>query len=145
MPKRARLAGKLRFGLKLLNVMSWHPPSVAFEEERESARRSTYAGHDHPDYIEEHLDPSKSLPSSDYAALYWLLRINPDEIRIFDFGDNVGNLFFYSYYPYLWRRDQCVDWTVFDLPRTVEKGREIAASLSAPGLKFADSLCGFSQ
>lgn len=132
-------------GLKLLNTMSG-PRRLygSFEEAWNSAKWGRYAGHDHPDYIQEHLELSKSLRPSDYAALYWLLRINPERIKVFDFGGNVGNLF-YSYHPYLRRDDKCVDWTVFDLPRTVEKGRELAATLGATDLKFANSLCSFSE
>jgi putative methyltransferase (TIGR04325 family) len=114
----------------------------SFEEAWESARRTTYAGHDHPDYIQQELDHSKSLRPSDYAALYWLLRINPDSTQIFDFGGSVGNLY-YSYCSYLKRATGSIDWTVFDLPRTVEKGLEIAASRGALGLKFANSLSAF--
>jgi len=140
-----QLVGKSRVGLRLLNVMSGHCRLFrSFEEAWKSAGRSAYAGHDHPDYIQEHLDLSKSLRPSDYAVLYWLLRINPDDIRVFDFAGNVGNLF-YSYYPYLRRAGELIDWTVFDLPRTMEKGREIAANRSALGLRFEDSLRGFSE
>lgn len=140
-----RLAGKSRVGLRLLNVMIGHRRLFrSFEEAWEWARRSTYAGHDHPDYIREHLFLSKSLRPSDYAALYWLLRINPNNISVFDFAGNVGNLF-YSYYPYLKRAGELLDWTVFDLPRTLEEGREIAANRSAPGLSFEDSIRGFSE
>jgi putative methyltransferase (TIGR04325 family) len=140
-----QLAGKSRVGHRLLNAMSGHRRLFrSFDEAWECAKRSTYAGHDHPDYILEHLFLAKSLRPSDYAALYWLLRINAENPRVFDFAGNIGNLF-YSYYPYLKRAGEPLDWTVFDLPRTLEKGREIAASRSAPGLSFADSLRGFSE
>jgi putative methyltransferase (TIGR04325 family) len=140
-----QLVGKSRAGFRLLNVMSGDCRLFrSFEEAWKSAGRNAYAGHDHPDYIREHLDLSKSLRPSDYAVLYWLLRINPDNLRVFDFAGNVGNLF-YSYYPYLRRAGELVDWTVFDLPRTIEKGREIAANRSAPGLSFEDSVRGFSE
>lgn len=140
-----QLVGKYRVGLRLLNVMSGHRRLFrSFEEAWEWARGSTYAGHDHPDYILEHLFLSKSLRPSDYAVLYWLLRINADNPRVFDFAGNVGNLF-YSYYPYLKRAGELLDWKVFDLPHTLAKGREIAANRSAPGLSFEDTLRGFSE
>jgi hypothetical protein len=74
-----------------------------FEEGWTAARRSTYAGHDHPDYIQERLDLSKSLRPSDYAVLYWFSQIRAGDLRVFDFGGNVGNRH-YSYYRYLKRK-----------------------------------------
>jgi putative methyltransferase (TIGR04325 family) len=109
-----------------------------------AARCSTYAGHDHPEYIKTHLEFSEGLRPSDYAVLYWLTRVSPGGLHIFDFGGNVGNLY-YSYRTYLNQRSPIVDWTVFDLPKTIEEGRRIASERGVSELRFTSSLQGFSS
>ena len=95
-----RLA-KSNAGVRFLNKLSY-PRAVfsSFDEAWVAARKTAYAGHDHPDYIKLHLELSKTLRPSDYAALYWISRICSREIKVFDFGGHVGNLF-YSYLDYL--------------------------------------------
>jgi putative methyltransferase (TIGR04325 family) len=131
-------------GEKILNWLS-NPRIVfdTFDEAWAAARQSTYAGHDHPDYIRTHLELSKSLRPSDYAVLYWFLRLGRSNLRIFDFGGNIGNLF-YSYSAYL-KEARISDWTVFDLPKTIEEGRRIAAERGVSELHFTNSLENFSE
>ena len=134
----------LPFGKRVLNRIS-QPRGVfaSFDEAWAAARHSTYAGHDHPDYIKTHLELSASLRPSDYAALFWLLQASPGELRVFDFGGNIGNLY-YSYLGYLRRASRVVDWTVYDLPNTIEEGRRIASERGVRELQFTDSIEGFS-
>lgn len=127
-------------GARVLNRIS-RPRSVftTFEEAWAAARKRTFGGHEHPDYIKTHLELSKSLRSSDYPVLYWLSQIPSGNLRVFDFGGNVGNL----YYPYtglLRDGTRVIDWIVFDLPKNVEEGRRIAIERAATGLNFTRSL-----
>jgi putative methyltransferase (TIGR04325 family) len=57
--------------------------------------------------------------------------------RIFDYGGNVGNVY-YSYSPRLLNLGDIV-WTVFDIPFMLENGRRIAAERKAAALRFVDS------
>jgi len=116
----------------------------SFEKAWAAARRTTYAGHDHPEYIQEHLELAKSLRASDYPVLYWLLRLSRSDLRVFDFGGHVGNLY-YAYSNYLESGTRVAEWIVFDLPRTVEEGKRISAERKAPSLQFTDSLNRFSR
>lgn len=138
-----RLA-KSNAGVRFLNKLSY-PRAVfsSFDEAWVAARKTAYAGHDHPDYIKLHLELSKTLRPSDYAALYWISRICSREIKVFDFGGHVGNLF-YSYLDYLMDTSNSVKWTVFDLPKTVTAGQELARQRGAHGLKFTTSLAQYS-
>lgn len=137
--------GMMSFGRRILNGIS-RPRGVfsTFDEAWAAARRSAYAGHDHPDYIKSHLEFSNSLRPSDYAVLYWLSRVSPGDLHIFDFGGNIGNLY-YSYLGYLRTESRSVDWTVFDLPKTVEEGRRIAAERGVYELQFTNSVESFSK
>jgi putative methyltransferase (TIGR04325 family) len=116
-----RLAG-LPFGKKILNRFSLTRGVFAtFEEGWCVARKARPAGgHEHPSEIDAHLRFSKALRPSDYAVLYWLSKISAEELRIFDFGGNVGNLY-YSYSTYL-EGTRSLDWIVFDLPSVIEEG-----------------------
>jgi putative methyltransferase (TIGR04325 family) len=73
---------------------------------------------------------------SDYPVLFQLSRIT-GEVRLFDLGGNVGNLF-YCYRNYL-DLGRNFKWIVFDLPQTLEKGQALAAAQpNTEGLAFVD-------
>lgn len=132
-------AGKSDGGMRVLNAISGNRGVFSnFEQGWAEARRTGLPGHSDPSQIALHMELSKSLRPSDYAALFWL-RANADgeNLSVFDFGGNGGNLF-YSYSPYL----NCltsIDWTVFDIPSVIGLGRKIAAERNAEGLSFASS------
>jgi putative methyltransferase (TIGR04325 family) len=131
-------------GRKLLNSLSNGGGVFStFEEGWSAARKIMAAGHEHPSEIRVHLELSRDLRASDYAVLYWLSRMDSRDLRIFDFGGNVGNLF-YSYSPYL-RDSFNIYWTVFDLPSIIEEGKRIAAERNALGLGFTNSVTDVSE
>ena len=139
-----RLAGS-NVGVRVLNKLSY-PRAVfsSFDEAWIAAGKTAYAGHDHPDCIKQHLELSKTLRSSDYAALYWISRISSRKISVFDYGGLVGNLF-YSYFNYLVDTSDSIKWTVFDLPKNVTAGQDLAGQRSACGLEFTASLEQYSR
>lgn len=137
--------GRSTIGVKILSKLSYpRVPFSSFDEGWLAARKTAYAGHDHPYCVSQHLELSKILRPSDYAALYWILRICSKKIRVFDFGGLVGNLF-YSYFNYLADASDSVEWTVFDLPKNVTAGQELAQQRSACGLEFTTSLERYSR
>lgn len=131
-------ANKATSGKKILNRLSF-PFGVfaTFEEGWRAARQASSDSHEHPSIADLHIDLAKTLRPSDYAVLYWLLRLASQELNIFDFGGNVGNLY-YSYRPYL-QQLGALHWTVLDLPAVVERGRAIAHDRDARELRFANS------
>jgi putative methyltransferase (TIGR04325 family) len=126
-------------GLRVLNRLD---PSGGlysnFEEGWAAARKLKRVGHEHPDAIKTHLDLSKDLRSSDYAALFWISRIASSELRVFDFGGNAGNLY-YSYSRFLNGELRKLQWIVFDLPAIRQEGRRLAEERNASDLRFAES------
>jgi len=105
------------------------------DEARRSVERLRFGGHEHPDAISLHTELAADLRPSDYPALYWMQRIE-GPLRIFDFGGNIGNLY-YSYQQYLSNRADLA-WTVYDLPAVVAAGRRIAQERHAQFLHFTD-------
>ena len=79
----------------------------------------------------------KASPS-DFPALFFLQSILPEVNTIFDFGGSVGNLF-YCYSQYL-DFPTHLRWLVYDLPKNVELGEEIASHRSEHRLSFTSSL-----
>lgn len=131
-------------GRRLLNSLSGQRGVFSsFAEGWSAARATGLAGHEDSSEIDVHLKLSKSLRPSDYAALFWLAVAGGGKLRVFDFGGNVGNLY-YSYRPYLEDLGP-VEWTVFDLPSIVDRGRRIAEERRAGRLRFADSTAEFSS
>jgi putative methyltransferase (TIGR04325 family) len=127
-------------GIKALNRVSY-PRSVyaSFDEAWQAAKRVTYAGHDHPDYLEFQAGLAGMLRPSDYAVLYWLARMKSNPLRVLDFAGSVGNVY-YSYAGHLRQFAESLEWVVFDLPKVVEEGRRIAAQRGEKDLRFAASL-----
>jgi putative methyltransferase (TIGR04325 family) len=143
-PCRAVLTGiaKVDAGRRGLNAISTpHGWYATFEEAWAAARRAIPVGHEDPCEIEVHLRHSEALRPSDYAALYWISSIHPRDPKIFDFGGNVGNVY-YSYAPRLAGLGG-IEWEVFDIPSVLEEGRKIASERKARELRFADSPAAF--
>jgi len=129
---------KVAAGKKILNWLSSSSGVFAtFDDGWRAARQASGEAHEHPSIADLHIDLAKTLRPSDYAVLYWLLRLTSKELNIFDFGGNVGNLY-YSYLPYVQQLRE-VHWTVFDLPALVQRGRSIARERSAANLRFTNS------
>jgi putative methyltransferase (TIGR04325 family) len=61
---------------------------------------------------------------SDFAALFYLSQLARPGYRIFDFGANIGVLFYN--YQRRWTIPPDVTWTVCDVPAVIEAGREYA-------------------
>ena len=143
-PCRALLASleSRPLGLSLLNRICY-PRCVfsSFTEAWRAAKRVTYAGHDHPDYLQFQAGLLGRLRPSDYAVLYWLKRINASPLRVLDFAGSVGNIY-YSYASHLRQFADEMEWVVFDLPKVVDAGQRIAAERGEKQLRFASSLQG---
>jgi putative methyltransferase (TIGR04325 family) len=130
--------GELSPGRQILNRFSQGRGVFEnFSEGWTVARQANAAGHEDPSEVSVHLQFSKELRPSDYPVLYWLSNICASELQVFDFGGNVGNLY-YSYSRYL-KGTQKLTWTVFDIEPVLKEGSRIASERSAEGLKFTGS------
>jgi len=129
----------------------WYVPRKIFEhlvgyrrifdslaEARVVAARHLDASHDCLDNINRQISLSRSARPSDYPVLFHLGRVWPGVSSLFDLGGNVGNLF-YSYSKYL-RFPQDFVWTVYDIERTLELGRQLARERGEQRLRFTDDL-----
>lgn len=132
-------AGRLSGGKRALKWLSGsRAVFCSFEEGWAAARSTGRLGHEDPTRITLHLNLPENLLPGYYPALFWLTTVSHGAVKVFDFGGNVGNVF-YSYGTLLERLGP-VDWTVFDIPPVVEEGRRIARERKAEGLHFATSV-----
>jgi putative methyltransferase (TIGR04325 family) len=137
-PIRSVVAGLGRTGLGrrfLSGLAPYRGVYPTLEEAWKAAGKRRHAGHEHPEAIERHAVLSDALMPSDYAVLYWLGRLSGN-IRVFDFGGNMGNVF-YSYARYM--DLSRVSWRVYDLEKVVEAGRTLAKERSGPKPEFSTS------
>jgi putative methyltransferase (TIGR04325 family) len=129
-------------GKRLLNVMSGsYGAYESFEEGWSVARRTKLAGHEDPQEVSVHLKWSENLRPSDRPALALIAKIQPNGVRLFDYGGNVGNVY-YSYAPLL-KGAGSIHWVVYDIPAITESGRRIASERGANELTFVDELDSF--
>lgn len=111
-----------------------------FGDAWDAARRLKHAGHNHESNVTMHLGLSESPRPSDHTVILLLSKIlgeSPKPLRVFDFGGNAGNLF------YLYRRylpANSLDWTVYDIPEIVDRGRALAARRHETALHFTGDL-----
>lgn len=92
-------------------------------------------GHSNAYNVTLHAQLSQNPRPSDYAAFFHLVTRSHSIHRIFDYGGNVGNLFYY-YSRYLAFAEPTT-WIVHDLPEVVAEGRKMAAARGEHRLEFA--------
>ncbi len=110
----------------------------SFAAAQASASRYIQAGHEHPDEIRYHTSISETVRESDYPLLFHLAPLAPQLRHVFDFGGNVGNLF-YAYQTQL-RFPSTLLWTVYDLPMKKPLGEKLAAERGETRIRFANSV-----
>ena len=107
----------------------------SFAEASAATTSREHAGHEASLAIQRHVQLSGTIRPSDYAAIYWISRAAREILHVFDYGGNVGNLY-YSYRPYLPESIRQLTWTVFDLPLVVQSGLQLAKQKQATELEF---------
>jgi putative methyltransferase (TIGR04325 family) len=110
----------------------------SFAAAQACASKYIQAGHEHPDDVRFHTSMSDTLRESDYAVLFHLVPLASALRRVFDFGGNVGNLF----YAYQRKIDfpQGLLWTVYDLPVKNLLGEKLAAERAETRIRFTNTL-----
>lgn len=130
-------AGRTRLGRTLFTkIAPYRAIYPTVEDAWRAAGKRRHAGHEHPDAVDRHVELSANLLPSDYAVLYWMNRI-PGSLRVFDFGGNMGNVF-YTSINYL--DPARVSWTVYDLPAVIEKARRLAEQRTGPKPQFSTAV-----
>ncbi len=103
-----------------------------------AARRAIPAdrkvGYDHEEAANLYPWLAEHTKISDFAVLFHFAQIVRPGMRIFDFGGNIGVL--YYAYGRRWKLPPDVQWIVCDVPAVVEAGRAHAALHPSPGLSF---------
>jgi len=123
------------FGRRLLNILTgYNRAYVALAEANAAIRSADELGHEHPKYAQLNLSKSESTRLSDYPALFHMQSLLPSLRTVFDFGGNVGNLL-YCYSRYL-ALPSDLTWTVYDLPKNLERGAAIACAKRETRLRF---------
>jgi putative methyltransferase (TIGR04325 family) len=110
----------------------------SFAAAQACASKYIQAGHEHPDEIRFHTSISDTVRESDYAILFHLALLAPELRHVFDFGGNVGNLF-YSYQSKIDFR-RTLRWTVYDLPIKKALGEKLASERGESRIRFADTV-----
>lgn len=114
----------------------------SFAAAQASASKFIQSGHEHPDEIRFHTSISDTLRESDYPVLFHLHPLLSELRHVFDFGGNVGNLF-YSYQHKLNFRSDLL-WTVYDLPVKKPLGEKLAVQRAETRVRFTNNLAAAS-
>jgi putative methyltransferase (TIGR04325 family) len=110
----------------------------SFAAAQACASKYIQAGHEHPDEIHYHTSISDTVRESDYPVLFYLAPLAPQLRHVFDFGGNVGNLF-YAYQQAITFPTTLL-WTVYDLPGKKPLAENIAAARAETRIRFADTV-----
>lgn len=125
----------LRPGLRLFT--GYHRPFPSLADAQAALAGFDAEGHSNPDNAHLHLMLSAKPRPSDYPALFYIGSILPELTSVFDLGGNVGNLY-YCYAEHLSFAPSLV-WTVYDVPKMLALGQELAAVRKDARLRFTDS------
>lgn len=82
------------------------------------------------------VDELETIRPSDYPVLFWISRIHHSIRSVFDFGGNVGRMY-YASRPYLEFPNGC-PWLICDLPGVTDVGRRIAERRGERDLHFTN-------
>ncbi|HEY3975194.1 MAG TPA: methyltransferase, TIGR04325 family [Candidatus Sulfotelmatobacter sp.] len=110
----------------------------SFAEARSCSTRYISAGHEHEDDIRMHISSSRVARESDYPVFYWLSQSGEPLRGVFDFGGNIGNLF-YCYQNYL-PFPPDISWKVYDLPELRAAGEKLGAERAESRIRYVESL-----
>jgi putative methyltransferase (TIGR04325 family) len=111
-----------------------------FEQAIENAPQNKFIGYDNEALAQEYKDELKisiKVRTYDYPILFWLKSIFSQdtlELKVFDFGGNVGT-HFYSYLNYL-NYPPDLMWRVCEVPAIAKAGRELAERRACHNLEF---------
>lgn len=108
----------------------------SFDEAKSCSSKYISAGHEHEDDIRMHLSSSRAPRESDYPVFFYLSQSGKPVRSVFDFGGNIGNLF-YCYQNYL-NFPQDISWRVYDLPELRQAGQTIAAERGESRLQYVN-------
>lgn len=135
--------GSTKKGRHALNKLDWpHGVFPNFEEGWKAAKTKSQQGHGYATSVQRHFQLSSDLRESDKPVIEILNGIPLDNIRLYDFGGNAGNLY-YSYRPKL-KKHVC--WVVTDVPNIMEEGDRIARERNVSHeLRFTDKPSGAGQ
>lgn len=116
-------------------LVGYRRPFGSLDAARQALGLGADLGHANKLNVDLHASLASEPRESDFAAFYYLAPHAPNIRRIFDFGGNVGNLFYY--YPQYLSFPEGFAWDVLDLPEVMAAGREIASSRAAHQLLFS--------
>lgn len=109
----------------------------SFASAQAAIKSGRRAGYDHAEAAEIYRHEMLRVRTSDYAIMYWLEKILLPNVRIFDWGGNLGHSY-YVYRSYL-TYPHDLTWTICDVPEIVRSGRQLALDAGdAPGLVFTE-------
>jgi hypothetical protein len=115
-------------------LVGFHRVFNSLEEAVAAARPFAEGGHENPGNATLHLMLSESPRPSDNAALFHIQKLIRAGLRIFDFGGNVGNLFYR--YDRMLKMPGTLIWQVYELPEMIERGKSLAAARGEKRLQF---------
>ena len=110
----------------------------SFAEAQESANKFISAGHEHDDDVKMHTHLADRIRESDYPVLYYWSQIGNLSRTVFDFGGNVGNVFYAYDKPLAFSKD--LRWIVYDISEIRAAGQLLATERNESRISFVDSM-----
>ncbi len=110
----------------------------SFAQAQQLANKYIPAGHEHDDDVKMHTQLADRIRESDYPVLYHWREIAAKPGVVFDFGGNVGNVF-YAYDKTL-RFPTDMTWLVYDIPEIRAAGQLVAKERNESRIVFVESM-----
>lgn len=107
-----------------------------FKSAELAAPKNKALGYDNENSASMYDEYTQNIGAVDYPAIFWMERLRDEVKSVYDFGGHVG-IKYYAYSKFL---SSDLNWTTYDVPAVVARGRQLAANKKVSNLQFSDDL-----
>jgi putative methyltransferase (TIGR04325 family) len=125
-----------RYFEKSLHTNLFHQTFPDFKSAEIAAPKTLALGYDNENSANMYDEYTQNIGAVDYPAIFWMERLREEVKSVYDFGGHVG-IKYYAYSKFL---SSDLNWTTYDVPAVVSRGRQLAADKKVVNLKFSDNL-----
>ncbi len=125
-----------RYFEKAENTNLFHRTFPDFKSAELAAPKTRALGYNNENSANMYDEYIQNISAVDYPAIFWMERLRDEVKSVYDFGGHVG-IKYYAYSKFL---SSNVNWTTYDVPSVVARGRQLASDKKALTLRFSDDL-----
>lgn len=125
-----------RYFEKAQGTNLFHQTFPDFKSAELAAPKTRALGYDNENSANMYDEYTQNISAVDYPVIFWMERLKDEVKRVYDFGGHVG-IKYYAYSKFL---SSDLNWTTYDVPAVVARGRQLATDKKVMNLDFSDDI-----